>query len=64
MSNDPLAAFRTGPASDGEPERHRSVADGELHTAWSLRDFFDSLNTVMRLPSKARRKEQIGRAHV
>lgn len=59
MANDPLAAFRTGPAPQGsEPERHRSVADGELHTAWSLKDFFGSLNTVMRLPTKARRAEK------
>ncbi len=62
MANDPLAAFRTGPAPQDEagPERHRSVADGELHTAWSLRDFFGSLNTVMRLPTKARRAEKKG----
>jgi len=36
--------------------RHRSVADGELLTTWTLRDFFSSLNTVMRLPARARRK--------
>lgn len=59
MSNDPLAAFRTGPATQGnEPERHRSVADGDLHNPWSLKEFFGSLNSVMRLPSKERRKEK------
>jgi hypothetical protein len=36
--------------------RHRSVADGELLTHWTLKDFFSSLNTVMRLPARARRK--------
>ncbi len=36
--------------------RHRSVADGELITTWTLSDFFSSLNTVMRLPARARRK--------
>ncbi len=60
MANDPLAAFRTGPAPQdgGEPERHRSVADGDLHNPWSLKEFFGSLNSVMRLPTKARRKEK------
>lgn len=60
MSNDLLAPYRTAPATqdDGGPERHRSVADGDLHNPWSLKEFFGSLNSVMRLPSKARRKEK------
>jgi hypothetical protein len=37
-------------------EMYRSIADGELATAWSLRDYFGSLNTVMRLPPKVRLK--------
>ena len=41
--------------TDAAP-RHRSVADGELITHWTLKDFFSSLNTVMRLPARARRK--------
>lgn len=58
MTQDLLAPFRTASSGQGagESEKHRSVADGELATPWSLRDFFGSLNTVMRLPSKARRK--------
>lgn len=61
MTQDLLAPFRTGPSTqgNGEPEKHRSVADGELATPWSLRDFFGSLNTVMRLPGKARRKAEV-----
>ena len=45
------------------PEPHRSLADGDLHTAWNMMDFFASLNNVMRLPDKvlaraaAKRKE-------
>ena len=35
---------------------YRSVADGELKTAWTLSEYFASLNTVMRLPAKVRRK--------
>jgi hypothetical protein len=37
-------------------EMYRSIADGELATAWSLRDYFGSLNTVMRLQPKVRQK--------
>ena len=51
------------------PEQHRSLADGDLHTAWNMMDFFGSLNNVMRLPDKvmaraaAKRKEtQAGEA--
>lgn len=31
---------------------HRSIADGELVSTWSLKDYFGSLNSVLRLPSK------------
>ena len=34
---------------------YRSVADGELAQAWTLSEYFQSINTVLRLPSKARR---------
>lgn len=44
------------PAADLGP-RHRSVADGELLTTWSLGEFFQSLNSVMRLPARVRRKK-------
>ena len=37
---------------------YRSVADGELRTPWTLSEYFASLNTVMRLPAKVRRKAQ------
>jgi len=62
MSQDLLAPYRTTDAPDhpGEPEKHRSVADGELATAWTLKEFFHSLNSVMRLPSRARRKAEPG----
>jgi hypothetical protein len=60
MTQDQPSPFGTPPADPGtgEPEKHRSVADGELAAPWSLRDFFGSLNSVMRLPSKARRKAE------
>jgi hypothetical protein len=60
MTQDLLAPYRTtdAPAQPGEPEKHRSVADGELAMPWTLKEFFYSLNTVMRLPSKARRKAE------
>jgi len=35
---------------------YRSVADGELKTPWTLGEYFASLNTVLRLPTRARRK--------
>ncbi len=41
-----------GPRDGG----YRSIADGELATAWSLKEYFGSLNTVMRLPGKVRRR--------
>ncbi len=35
---------------------HRSIADGELVHPWTLSEYFASLNTVLRLPSKVRRR--------
>lgn len=32
--------------------QYRSLADGELATAWSLKDFFSNVNTVLRLPAR------------
>jgi hypothetical protein len=37
---------------------YRSVADGELATPWTLSEYFASLNTVLRLPAKVRRKAE------
>ncbi len=34
--------------------QHRSVADGELVNTWTLKDYFASLNSVLRLPQKPR----------
>lgn len=65
MSQDLLAPYRTQPSAPEAPEsaqeKHRSVADGELATPWTLKDFFGSLNSVMRLPSKARRRAEPAR---
>jgi hypothetical protein len=56
---------RSTPASQPEetqrpssvaPPIYRSVADGELKAAWTLSEYFASLNTVMRLPGRVRRK--------
>jgi hypothetical protein len=61
MTQDLLSPYRTAgtaPSQPGEPEKHRSVADGELANPWTLKEFFNSLNSVMRLPSKARRKAE------
>ncbi len=70
MSQDLLTPYRTqspgtpegtsaGPTAGADaPEKHRSVADGELANAWTLKEFFGSLNSVMRLPSKARRQKE------
>jgi len=35
---------------------YRSVADGDLVRSWSLTEYFGSLNTVMRLPPKVRKR--------
>jgi hypothetical protein len=51
------SADAAGPSSAGSAPKHRSVADGELLTTWSLSEFFSSLNTVMRLPARVRRKK-------
>ncbi len=60
--NSSLTTARPAPAA-GAPARptdqgpeYRSIVDGELATTWSLEDYFGSLNTVMRLPPKVRRK--------
>jgi len=37
---------------------YKSVADGELKSAWTLSEYFASLNTVMRLPAKVRHKAE------
>jgi hypothetical protein len=65
MSQDLLAPYRikasTAPTPADTPaaeEKHRSVADGELARPWTLTEYFRSLNTVMRLPTKARRTQQ------
>ena len=50
------------PASDAAPI-YRSVADGELKTAWTLNEYFASLNTVMRLPAKVRRRAEAVAKH-
>ncbi len=34
---------------------YRSVADGELAQPWTLSEYFQSINTVLRLPSRDRR---------
>ncbi|MEO8634979.1 MAG: hypothetical protein ABI587_06860 [Gemmatimonadales bacterium] len=44
-----------GAPVEGTPQGYRSVADGELHQPWTLSEYFQSINTVLRLPSKARR---------
>ena len=65
MTQDLLAPnrnTRSAPAQPGESEKHRSVADGELATPWTLADFFRSLNSVMRLPNRARRKVEPSQA--
>ncbi len=51
------------PQAAAEPSRqrgpsYRSVADGELVRAWTLKDYFGSLNSVLRLPAKPRPKPE------
>jgi len=43
-----------GPAPAGTTPGHRSLADGELATPWSLQDFFSNVNSVLRLPARPR----------
>lgn len=50
------AAPLEGEARPSAAPTYRSVADGELKTPWTLGDYFASLNTVLRLPTRARRK--------
>ncbi|MBK6779336.1 MAG: hypothetical protein IPI38_00600 [Gemmatimonadetes bacterium] len=58
-------ASKVPPATTGTPAGpppatlapgYRSIADGELATPWSLGEYFGSLNTVMRLPPKMRKR--------
>lgn len=42
----------------GRRTPHRSLADGELATAWTLQDFFSNVNTVLRLPSRPKPKPE------
>lgn len=53
---DPAAPAAPGAPKTPQDSGYRSIADGELATAWTLKDYFGSLNTVMRLPAKVRRK--------
>lgn len=52
----PASAREEGPRTAGSGPTYRSVADGELLTTWTMSEYFASLNTVMRLPSKVRRR--------
>lgn len=49
-STDPQSPVQPGRRS--RTPRHRSVADGELASTWTLKDYFASLNSVLRLPAK------------
>lgn len=44
------------PGQEPQPQprgpAYRSVADGELASTWTLKDYFASLNSVLRLPAK------------
>lgn len=51
-----LPAQPTPPADGPHAPGYRSIADGELASTWTLKDYFANLNTVMRLPGKVRRK--------
>jgi hypothetical protein len=54
-----IAETTSGPALPGSAaSTYRSVADGELATPWTLPDYFASLNSVMRLPAKVRRRAE------
>jgi hypothetical protein len=54
----PAISPEDGPRPASTTPMYRSVADGELKTAWTLSEYFASLNTVMRLPAKVRRKAE------
>ncbi|HXW96476.1 MAG TPA: hypothetical protein VEI47_02740 [Gemmatimonadales bacterium] len=67
MTTGTLNETKETPAATASPDSprpstagpiYRSVADGELKTPWSLAEYFASLNTVMRLPAKVRRKAE------
>ncbi len=51
-----LPAQPAPPAAGAHAPGYRSIADGELATTWTLKDYFANLNTVMRLPSRVRHK--------
>lgn len=51
-----LPAQPAPPVEGAHAPGYRSIADGELATTWTLKDYFANLNTVMRLPSKVRRR--------
>lgn len=51
-----LPAPPTPPQEGVHGPGYRSIADGELATTWTLKDYFANLNTVMRLPGKVRRR--------
>lgn len=61
MTEDQPATPRPSGHRPGVVPLHRSVADGELKGAWTLSDYFASLDTVMRIPSQARQKRPAGR---
>jgi hypothetical protein len=50
-----MTETKPGAPVEAAPQVYRSVADGELAQAWTLSEYFQSINTVLRLPSKARR---------
>lgn len=52
MSESPNMQPTDQPESQPRRGGHRSIADGELVSTWSLKDYFGSLNAVLRLPSK------------
>ena len=59
MSNatEPRLPAQPAKSVEGAPAPgYRSIADGELASTWTLKDYFANLNTVMRLPGKVRRK--------
>jgi hypothetical protein len=55
---EPEAVSAAGKRSLPPTPIYRSVADGELKNTWTLSEYFASLNTVMRLPSKVRRRAE------
>lgn len=56
MSEAPTTPPQDQEAAKARGPSYRSIADGELLHTWSLKDYFASLNTVLRLPSKPKPK--------